>query len=96
MHEKIGKALEARAEAIQKALVEYNARMAALSPPRPQLAWNYVMDMVTLAKFDLLHDACQNIRALLWAQHHHHEAMNMYFNVKHACEEIICLNIEIN
>ncbi|OBZ70726.1 hypothetical protein A0H81_09508 [Grifola frondosa] len=79
-----------------KALVEYNTHAAALSPPRPQFAWNHVMDMVTLAEFDLLRDVRRDIRALPWAQHRHCEAMNTYFNVKCARKEIIRLNIEID
>ncbi|OBZ67902.1 hypothetical protein A0H81_12134 [Grifola frondosa] len=96
MREKIGKALKARTEAIRKALAEYNMRAAALSPPRPQLSWNEVMEMVSLAEFDILRDARQDIRSLPWAQRPNREAMNTYFNVKRAREELTRLNIEIN
>ncbi|KAJ8455915.1 hypothetical protein ONZ51_g12302 [Trametes cubensis] len=96
LREKIGKALKARAEAIRKALTEYNARAAELSPPRDALSWNDILDMSTLADFDLLRDTRQDIRSLPWAKPTHRRAMNLYFNIKRAREEIVRLDIEIS
>ncbi|OBZ69683.1 hypothetical protein A0H81_10469 [Grifola frondosa] len=61
LHEKIGKALRARAGAIRKALTEYNKCAAELTPPRPELSWNDIVEMVSLADFDLLRNARQDI-----------------------------------
>lgn len=94
--EKITKALKARGTAIQKALKEYNERAAALPTPRPALGWTDVVEMATIADFDLLRDARQDVRALEWAQPLRREAMGLYFNIKRAKEEIARLNIEVN
>ncbi|KAI9057832.1 hypothetical protein FKP32DRAFT_1615023 [Trametes sanguinea] len=95
LREKIGKALKARADAIKKALGEYNARAAELSPPRDELLWADVLDMSTLADFDLLRETRQDIRAKPWAKPAHRRAMNLYFNIKRAHEEVNRLNIEM-
>ncbi|CAL1709575.1 unnamed protein product [Somion occarium] len=95
MREKITKALKTRATAIKKALEEYNRRAAELNPPRPSLSWSDVVDMVSVAEFDLLRDARQDVRLLAWAQPAQRRAMNLYFNIKRAEEEIKRLNVEI-
>ncbi|KAH9923377.1 uncharacterized protein B0H18DRAFT_1085727 [Fomitopsis serialis] len=94
MREKIGKALKARAEAIRKALSEYNRVAARLTPPPPSLTWHELMEMATLSEFDLLRDTRQDIRRLPWAQHTNRKAMAAYFNIKCAREEIHRCNIE--
>ncbi|KAI0368482.1 hypothetical protein BV20DRAFT_923732, partial [Pilatotrama ljubarskyi] len=93
--EKLGKALKARATAIKKATAKYNARAQELRPLRPTLAWNDIVNMSTVADFDLLRDTRQDLRQLHWAQPSNHCAMNMYFSIKRACEEIYRLNVEI-
>ena len=93
LREKIGKALKTRAEAIRTALSEYNRCAAKLK--RPPLTWNEVLDMVTLAEFDLLRETREDIRQFSWAQPLNRQAMNLYFNVCRAQEEIKCLNVEI-
>lgn len=64
-------------------------------PPRPSLNWESVIAAVNLADFDLLRDTRQDIRTLDWAQPANREAMVMYFQIKRAKEEILCLNVEI-
>jgi hypothetical protein len=54
-----------------------------------------VIETVSLAEFDLLRDARQDVRSLKWAQPAHREAMNLYFSIKRAHEEILRLNVEI-
>ncbi|OBZ76606.1 hypothetical protein A0H81_03873 [Grifola frondosa] len=95
LREKIRKALRARAVAICKALSEYNKCASELDPPRPELSWSNLMDMVSVADVDILRDARQDIRALPWAQRANRDAMNIYFNIKRVQEEIQRLNIEI-
>ncbi|KAH9947990.1 hypothetical protein B0H21DRAFT_708025 [Amylocystis lapponica] len=79
MREKIGKALKSRAEAVKKALVEYNRQATELVP-------HVHVDVV--GEFDLLRDAQQDIRELPWAQRANRQAMSTYFNVQRAKEEI--------
>lgn len=87
--------MRARAEAIKNALERYNKQAAELDPPRPELSWDEVIEMVTLAEFDLLRDARTDIRTEPWADRKNREAMNTLFNLKRAEEEIARLNVEI-
>lgn len=95
MREKIGKALKARATAIKQALTQYNTSAKALKPPRPELSWSKIVEMATLADFDLLRETRRDIREMLWTDPEHRRATNMYFNIKRAREEIARLNVEI-
>ena len=54
------------------------------------------MNAVTVADFDLLCDTWQDIQMLEWAQPANHKGMVMYFGIKHAKEEICCLNVKIH
>ena len=95
LRERIGKALKTRAQAIRRALNDYNTAAAQLNPPRESLTWAKLMDTSTLADFDLLRDCRQDIREQPWTQPARREAMNLYFGIKHAEEEILRLNVEI-
>ena len=95
LREKIGKALKTRAEAIRRALEAYNTAAAQLNPPHEKLTWAKLMETMTLAEFDLLRDSRQDIRQQPWTQPSRREAMNFYFSIQRAKEEILRLNIEI-
>lgn len=95
MREKIGKALKTRAEAIRHALDDYNQCATALRPPRPTLTWHDIMEMASLAEFDLLRDAREDVRDYPWAQRLNRQAMNLHFNIERAREEIARLNVEL-
>ncbi|KAF7334099.1 hypothetical protein MVEN_02315700 [Mycena venus] len=95
LRDKISKALKTRAEAIRRALKEYNSAALALSPPRDRLSFAEVLNTTTLAEFDLLRDTRQDIRVLPWTQPARREAMVLYFGIKRAKEEIRRLNVEI-
>ncbi|KAF8230801.1 hypothetical protein L208DRAFT_1280113, partial [Tricholoma matsutake] len=95
LQEKIGKALKTHAEAIRQALEAYNSAAAQLNPPCKSLTWAKLMDATTLADFDLLQDAHQDIQQQLWTQPSCCEAMNLYFGIQWAKEEIVWLNVEI-
>ncbi|KAJ6458478.1 hypothetical protein C8R45DRAFT_1110006 [Mycena sanguinolenta] len=88
-------ALKTRADAIHRALNEYNAAAATLNPPRNQLVWAEVVQTVSLAQFDLLRDTRTDIRSLPWTQPARREAALLYFGIKRAKEEIRRLNVEI-
>ncbi|KAG6808337.1 hypothetical protein H0H92_004439 [Tricholoma furcatifolium] len=91
----IGKALKARSQAIGTALEKYNATAALMTPRRPVLSWDQVVEYTFLADFDLLRDTCQDIRECPWARPSACLAMDQYYKIQHAKEEIECLNIEI-
>jgi hypothetical protein len=87
--------LRTHAEAIRHALNDYNKAAEQLDPSRDWLTWEQVINTVTLADFDMLHDTQTDIQLLPWAQPAHCEASNLYFGIVCAREEIKQLNIEI-
>ncbi|KAH7917998.1 hypothetical protein BV22DRAFT_1108467 [Leucogyrophana mollusca] len=91
----IGKALQVRSAAIRTALDRYNAAARALSPPRRQLEWDEVVEYAFLADFDLLREARQDISQRPWATPAGRFAMDLYFKMRRAREEIQRLNIEV-
>jgi hypothetical protein len=93
--DKITKALRSRSEAIRTALEAYNKAAISLSPPREQLNFPQIINMVSLAEFDLLRDGLTDIRTLPWTQEGPREAMRLHFGLKRAHEEIERLNVEI-
>ncbi|KAI0699213.1 hypothetical protein BC835DRAFT_1412678 [Cytidiella melzeri] len=95
LREKIGQALRTRAEAIRKALDEYNKQATLLTPPRPKLRWEELINMSSIGDFDLLRNARQDIRQLEWAKPVHREATRLHFNVVRAQEELLRCNVEI-
>ncbi|KAK0496146.1 hypothetical protein EDD18DRAFT_1309780 [Armillaria luteobubalina] len=95
MRKHIGKALQARSQAIWTALSQYNAAAAVLKPPRPALQWERVVEYAFLADFDLLRDVQQDMSQRKWAAPAGRKAMDTYFKICHAKEEIRRLNIEI-
>jgi hypothetical protein len=95
MRKHIGKALQARSPAIRTALERYNTAALALNPPRRTLQWKEVVEYAFLADFDLLRDARQNISHRVWATPAGRLAMDHYFKICRAKEEISRLNVEI-
>ncbi|KAG1847037.1 hypothetical protein F4604DRAFT_1884071 [Suillus subluteus] len=91
----IGKALQARSAAICTALDHYNAAARSLSPPRPSLTWEEVVEYAFLSNFDLLRDARQDVSQHPWATPTGHLTMDTYFKMRCAWEEIQHLNVEI-
>ena len=91
----IANALKAQLQAIQTALVNYNSAVANLNPPHPSLSWEEVIEYVFLSDFDLLRDTQQDICKKPWAMPAGCLAMDSYFKLLQAKEEIIHLNVEI-
>jgi hypothetical protein len=91
----IAKALQARSRAIKTALVKYNEAAAALHVPREPLSWEQVVEYAFLSDFDLLRDGRDDIRQYAWATPAGRLAMDQYYKLERADEEINRLNIEI-
>ncbi|KAG1894287.1 uncharacterized protein F5891DRAFT_1131007 [Suillus fuscotomentosus] len=91
----IGKALQVRSAAIRTALDKYNTAARALSPPRPALSWEEVVEYAFLADFDLLRDAWQDISQRPWSTPSGRLTMDTHFKMRRAREEVQRLNIEI-
>jgi len=87
--------LQKRSSAIRTALDRYNSAALALSPPRASLKWDEVVEYAFLSDFDLLHDAHQEIQHRLWATPAGRLAMDTYFKLLRAREEIDRLNAEV-
>ncbi|THU78591.1 hypothetical protein K435DRAFT_824088 [Dendrothele bispora CBS 962.96] len=91
----MGKALQARSQAIRTALTNYNDAAAALDPPGRQLDWESVVECTFLADFDLLCDVRRDVRDQEWADPAKRVVMDRYFKICRAREEIQRLNVEI-
>ncbi|KAH7908465.1 hypothetical protein BJ138DRAFT_993211, partial [Hygrophoropsis aurantiaca] len=94
MRKHIAKALQTRSAAIRTALDRYNSAAQAMTPPRRQLNWEEVVEYAFLADFDLLRDARQNIADRPWATPSARRALDLYYKMCRAREEIARLNIE--
>ncbi|THV00969.1 hypothetical protein K435DRAFT_597813, partial [Dendrothele bispora CBS 962.96] len=64
-------------------------------PPGLQLDWESVMECTFLADFDVLRDVRQDVRDKEWADPRKRAAMDRYFKICRAREELKRLNIEI-
>lgn len=95
MRKHIANALKARSRAIRTALDKFNAASSALVPPGQLLDWEQVVEYAFLSDFDLLRDTRQDIRTRLWATPAARLAMDNFFKLRRAKEEIKRLDIEI-
>ncbi|KAI6017609.1 hypothetical protein BKA83DRAFT_4058793 [Pisolithus microcarpus] len=91
----IAKALQTRSTAIKVALDRYNKCALAVRPPRQTLRWEQVVEYAFLADFDLLRDTREDISQRPWAHPTARFAIDTYFKMRRAEEEIERLNIEI-
>ncbi|KAF8912259.1 hypothetical protein CPB85DRAFT_1252735 [Mucidula mucida] len=85
----IAKALQVRSKAVKTALKKFNNTAACMSPPRPQLAWEEVVAYGFLAKFNVLRDLRNDIRDKGWACEAGRRAMDSYFKILPANEELV-------
>ena len=92
----IAKALQSRLQAIRSALDSYNTAAHALTPPRQQLEWKEVVEYAFLADFDLLRDTRQDISHHPWASPAGRLAMDLYYKIPRAQEEIDRLDTEVH
>ena len=96
MRKHIAKLLQSRSQAIRTALERYNLAAATMHPPKPQLHWDQVVEYSFLSQFDLLRsNSRQNITERPWATPAGRLAMDLYFKVQRAHEELQQLNLEL-
>ncbi|KAI6014150.1 hypothetical protein BKA83DRAFT_4473883 [Pisolithus microcarpus] len=91
----IAKALQTRSAAIKVALDRYNKCALVVRPPRQTLRWEEVVEYAFLADFDLLRDTREDISQRPWAHPTARFALDTFFKMRRAEEEIARLNIEI-
>ncbi|KAF7367665.1 hypothetical protein MSAN_00830200 [Mycena sanguinolenta] len=91
----IAKVMQACSKAVRTALANYNAAAAALKSLRPPLEWEAIIEYSFLAEFDLLRFSRRDVRSEPWAQGSGCAAMDLYFKILQAKEEIQQLNAEI-
>ncbi|KIK15662.1 hypothetical protein PISMIDRAFT_16358 [Pisolithus microcarpus 441] len=89
----IGKALQTRSAAIRTALTQFNTAAKNLS--QRTLEFDEVVEYAFLANFDLLGDTWQDISTRSWASPTVQLAINTYFKLCRAEEEVVHLNVEI-
>ncbi|KAF8869625.1 hypothetical protein CPB85DRAFT_1262114 [Mucidula mucida] len=85
----ITKALQVRSKAVKTALKKFNDAAARMSPPRPQLAWEEVVAYGFLAEFNVLRDSRNDIQDKGWACEAGRRAMDSYFKILRANEELV-------
>ncbi|KAF8178986.1 hypothetical protein K438DRAFT_1604258 [Mycena galopus ATCC 62051] len=95
MRAHIAKALQSRSKGIRNAIERYNAVALSMDPPMPTLSWDEVVNFGFLAEFDLLRDTRDSVRSRPWTRRNYRLAMDSYFKILRAREEIKRLNIEI-
>ncbi|KAJ6470477.1 hypothetical protein C8R45DRAFT_1055093 [Mycena sanguinolenta] len=95
MRKHIAKALQARSKAVKNAIERYNEAARALHPPMPSLRWEQVVEYAFLADFDILRDTREEVRSRPWTRPAYRLAMDRYFKIVRAREEIKRLNVEI-
>ncbi|KAI6156953.1 hypothetical protein BKA82DRAFT_4325550 [Pisolithus tinctorius] len=94
MRKHIAKVLQVRSSAICIALEQYNTAACAMDPPHRILKWDEVVEYAFIAEFDLLRDARQDVSQQPWATPAGHSAMDHYFKLLRAREEIERLEVE--
>ncbi|KAJ7056524.1 hypothetical protein C8F01DRAFT_1257193 [Mycena amicta] len=91
----ISKSLQTRSTAVKNAIERYNKAAEAVTPPRPHLSWDVVVEYAFLSDFDLLRDDTNSLANEKWATPTFRLLMDRYFKLERAREEIQRLNIEI-
>jgi hypothetical protein len=84
-----------RSKAVKNAISSYNDVAQSMTPPRPTLTWEEVVEYAFLADFDLLREGREDIRGEPWAQPAGRAAMDQHYRLLCVDEEIQCLNVEI-
>jgi hypothetical protein len=95
MRKHIAKALQARSKAVKHAIDNYNTTASLLDPPMPHLTWEQVVEYAFLADFDILRDTRAEVQSHPWMRPAYRLAMDRYFKILRAREEIKRLNVEI-
>lgn len=95
MRKHIAKALQARSKAVKNAIERFNVAAAVLDPPMPPLTWEQVVEYAFLADFDILRDTRAEVQSRPWTRPAYRLAMDRYFKLLRAREEIKRLNVEI-
>ncbi|KAJ7885831.1 hypothetical protein B0H13DRAFT_1889454 [Mycena leptocephala] len=95
MRKHIAKALQARSKAVKNAIDSYNSAAVLLHPPMPHLTWEQVVEYAFLTDFDILRDTCAEVQSRPWTRPAYRLAMDRYFRILRAREEIKRLNVEI-
>ena len=92
----ISTVLQAWSSAIKTTLEQYNIAAQALSPPYHKLTLEEVVEYTFLSDFQLLQDTHKDISQHPWASPTAHLALDTYFKMCCAQEEITRLNVEIH
>ncbi|KAJ7170386.1 hypothetical protein C8R43DRAFT_876062 [Mycena crocata] len=95
MRTHIAKALQARSKAVRAPIDCYNTAAIVLEPPMSCLSWDQVVEYAFLADFDILQDTRAEVQPRPWMRPAYRLAMDRFFKILCAREEIKRLNMEI-
>lgn len=95
MRKHLANALKSRSKSIQAAIEAYNTAARALSPPREELSWDEILEFSFLSEFDILRDACTDVREKKWATQKNRLLMQQFFKLLSAESELTRLHTEI-
>lgn len=92
MRKHIAKALKSRCQAINTAVKRFNE--AARAVGREEVDYDEVIDFAFLAEFDLLRETRADVRNQPWACPSGRKAMDLWFKMERAKEEIQRINVQ--
>ncbi|KAJ7659532.1 hypothetical protein B0H17DRAFT_1212861 [Mycena rosella] len=95
MCQHIAKASQARLVVVKNTIHQYNLAALSLEAPAPQITCDEVVEYAFLADFDLLRATDGELDMKPWTQPAGRHAMDKYFKLLRAKEEIVRLNVEI-
>jgi hypothetical protein len=84
----ITKALQAQSKAIRNVIERYNMVALSMEPLMPTLDWDQVVNYGFLGEFNLLRDTTDSISSRPWTCQSYRLAMDSYFKILRAREEI--------
>lgn len=90
----VAKSLQTRCKAIRRAVANYNAAAAKLTPPRESLDMADISHYGFVAEFSILKDTRNDIRDKPWSKPLYREVLKLRQRIARAQEEITRCNVE--
>jgi hypothetical protein len=94
LQKQISNGLQTQSDAIRHALADYNRLAQEVQPPRPILNSDEILEYTQIGQFAFLKDSQFGITAQPWAQPVGCQAMDIWFKIQRAHEELIHVKVE--
>jgi hypothetical protein len=91
----MGQSIKTRSRTLQTALASCNLAGSKLNPPKPKIEPSRLMEAAFISDFEMLGDLSGDIRTKPWASPAGRVALDQYYRILQAREELVRLNIEI-